>query len=108
MIAFFFALSVLAGGVIAPWLFATLIGDGSDRGGVFAGYTAAAVLMMIGGLVEFAWGVDAERRSLEAVATPLSVQALTAGAESGLTGGLTSHVRRRQPTGVQPEHPRRT
>jgi MFS family permease len=98
-IALFFALSVLAGGVIAPWLFATLIGDGSDRGRVFLGYAVASILMMAGGLIEFVWGVDAERRSLEAVATPLSVRAVTAGMESGLTGGLTSHVRRRPPPG---------
>ncbi|MEV6894751.1 MFS transporter [Kribbella sp. NPDC051137] len=107
-IAFFFALSVLAGGVIAPWLFATLIGNGTDRGAVFAGYAVAALLMVIGGLVEFIWGIDAERRSLEAVATPLSVRAVVAGAESGLTGGLTSHVRRRPPTERRSEHPRRT
>jgi len=96
-IAFFFAISVLAGGVVAPWLFATLIGDGSNRGHVFLGYTIASVLMFIGGLIEFIWGVDAEQRSLEAVATPLSVRGVTAGAESGLTGGLTSHVRRPPP-----------
>jgi MFS family permease len=93
-IAFFFAMSVLVGGVVAPWLFATLIGDGSDRGRVFVGYAVASILMLIGGLIEFVWGVDAERRSLEEVATPLSVQAVTAAGESGLTGGLTSHVRR--------------
>ena len=96
-IAFFFAISVLVGGVVAPWLFATLIGDGSNRGNVFLGYTVASVLMFFGGLIEFIWGVDAEQRSLEAVATPLSVRGLTAGAESGLTGGLTSHVRRPPP-----------
>jgi MFS family permease len=96
-IAFFFAISVLAGGVIAPWLFATLIGDGSNREHVFLGYAVASVLMFIGGLIEFIWGVDAEQRSLEAVATPLSVRGFTAGAESGLTGGLTSHVRRPPP-----------
>jgi MFS family permease len=93
-IAFFFAISMLAGGVVAPWLFATLIGDGSDRGRVFLGYAVASVLMIVGGLIEFIWGVDAERQSLEAVATPLSARAVTAGTESGLTGGLTSHVRR--------------
>jgi MFS family permease len=96
-IAFCFAISVLAGGVIAPWLFATLIGDGSDRGHVFLGYTVASILMFVGGLIELIWGVDAERRSLEAVATPLSVRGLEAGTESGLTGGLTSHVRRPPP-----------
>ena len=93
-ISFFFALAVLVGGVVAPWLFATLIGDGGDRGRVFLGYTVASILMIIGGLVEFAWGINAERRSLEAVATPLSARAATAAAESGLTGGLTAHVRR--------------
>ncbi|WP_344109647.1 MFS transporter [Kribbella alba] len=98
-IALFFALSVLAGGVIAPWLFATLIGDGSDRGRVFLGYAVGSSLMLIGGLLEFAWGVNAERQSLEAIATPLSVRAVIAGAESGLTGGLTAHVRRGLPPG---------
>jgi MFS family permease len=93
-ISFFFALAVLVGGVVAPWLFATLIGDGDDPGRVFLGYTVASILMIIGGFVEYVWGVDAERRSLEAVATPLSARAATAAAESGLTGGLTSHVRR--------------
>jgi MFS family permease len=93
-ISFFFALAVLVGGVVAPWLFATLIGDGDDRGRVFLGYTVASILMIIGGLVEFAWGINAERRSLEAVATPLSARGATAAAESGLTGGLTAHVRR--------------
>ncbi|MGH3462664.1 MAG: MFS transporter [Kribbellaceae bacterium] len=102
-ISFFFALSVLCGGVVAPWLFATLIGDGDDRGRVFLGYAIASVLMVIGGMVEFAWGVNAEQRSLEEVATPLSARptrrarAATAAAESGLTGGLTAHVRRAPP-----------
>jgi MFS family permease len=93
-ISFFFALAVLVGGVVAPWLFATLIGAGDDRGRVFLGYAFASILMIVGGLVEFGWGVDAERRSLEAVATPLSARAATAAAGSGLTGGLTAHVRR--------------
>jgi MFS family permease len=95
-ISFFFAIAQLTGGVIAPWLFASLIGNGQSRDRVFAGYAAAAALMVIGGLVEFVWGVDAEKRSLEAVATPLSARAgpATSAAASGLTGGLTSHVRR--------------
>jgi MFS family permease len=93
-ISFFFALAVLFGGVIAPWLFAMLIGDGNSRDRIFLGYTIASILMLVGGLVAFVWGIDAERRPLEAVATPMSARALAAGAESGLTGGLTSHVRR--------------
>jgi MFS family permease len=95
-IAFFFAIATLCGGVVAPWLFATLIGSGHDRGKVFLGYTFAAALMVIGGIVEAFWGVDAERRSLESVATPLSARAATASdaCASGLTGGCAAHVRR--------------
>jgi MFS family permease len=95
-ISFFFAMATLCGGVVAPWLFATLIGNGQSRDRIFAGYTVAAVLMIIGGVIEFAWGVNAERRSLEEVATPLSARAAAASAavESGLDGGLKPHVRR--------------
>ena len=95
-ISFFFAIATLCGGVVAPWLFATLIGDGNDRGRVFAGYAVAAVLMILGGLTEFVWGVNAERKPLEDIATPLSArrQLATSAMESGLTGGLSPHVRR--------------
>jgi MFS family permease len=96
-ISFFFATSTLCGGVVAPWLFATLIGNGEDRTRVFVGYTAAAALMVVGGLVEFVWGVNAERRSLEDVALPLAARRTTAtghAVASGLTGGLAAHVRR--------------
>ena len=53
---------MLVGGVVAPWLFATLIGDGTDRGRVILGYAVASVLVVVGGLIEFLWGVNAERR----------------------------------------------
>ncbi|MEV7420268.1 MFS transporter [Streptomyces sp. NPDC089919] len=79
-ISFFFALSMLFGGVVAPWLFATLIGEGHNPWRVFAGYTVGGVLMVLGGLTAFRWGVDAERRSLEHVATPLSAVPRTADA----------------------------
>jgi hypothetical protein len=36
------------------------------------GYVGAAVLMFVGGLVGWFFGVDAEQKSLEDVATPLS------------------------------------
>jgi MFS family permease len=95
-IAFFFAIATLCGGVVAPWLFATLIGDGDDRGRVFGGYAVAAALMVIGGIVELFWGIDAERRPLESVATPLSARVAIASdaCASGLTGGCAAHVRR--------------
>lgn len=39
---------------------------------VFGGYLLGAVLMVAGGIVEWLWGVDAERKPLEAVARPLT------------------------------------
>jgi MFS family permease len=70
-IAVFYALGTAAGGLLAPWLFGALIGTGS-RKAVFAGYLLAAALMLVAAGVEWKLGVNAERRSLEAVALPLS------------------------------------
>ena len=70
-IAVFYALGTAAGGVAAPWLFGALIGTG-ERLAVFWGYAFGAALMLIAAGVEWKIGVDAERRSLESVATPLS------------------------------------
>ena len=70
-IAFFFAVWQLVGGVVAPFVFGTLIGTG-DRGNVAIGYYVGAALMVGAGLVQWAIGVEAARRSLEDVARPLS------------------------------------
>jgi MFS family permease len=70
-IAIFYAIGTLAGGVFAPLLFGWIIGTGSSSA-LFAGYLAAAVLMIIGATVEIWIGVPAERRALEHVAAPLS------------------------------------
>jgi MFS family permease len=72
-IAFFFAIAQFCGGVVAPWLFGNLIGEGTDRTPLFVGYLIGAVLMAFGGLVAGVIGVPAERRSLEDVAAPLSM-----------------------------------
>ena len=60
-----------AGGVGAPILFGWIIGTGS-RDALFIGYLVAAVLMILGAIVELWIGVAAERRPLEDVAAPLS------------------------------------
>jgi MFS family permease len=73
-IALFFSLGTGAGGIIAPWLFGTLIGTGS-RWAVFYGYLAAAVLMFAAAVIEIVFGIAAERMSLEKVAEPLSARA---------------------------------
>ena len=70
-IALFYAFGTGVGGVAAPALFGALIDTGS-RYSIFAGYLLGGALMVGAAGVAFALGVDAERRSLEDVAPPLS------------------------------------
>jgi MFS family permease len=70
-IAVFFALGTGIGGALAPWLFGTLIGTGS-RMTVFLGYLLGSTLMIGAAIVEWFFGVDAERKGLESVARPLT------------------------------------
>jgi MFS family permease len=72
-IAIFYAFGTLAGGVGAPILFGWIIGTGSKTA-LLIGYLIGAALMIGGAFVEAFLGVDAERKSLEDVATPLSCQ----------------------------------
>ena len=71
-ISYFFAIAQVAGAV-APALFGALIGDGQSRGPITVGYFLGAGIMIVGGLVTFFLGVDAERKSLEAITQPLSM-----------------------------------
>jgi MFS family permease len=73
-IALFYAAGTAIGGIAAPWLFGALIGTGS-RLSVFYGYALGALLMILAAGVEAWLGVDAERKSLEQIAAPLSTQA---------------------------------
>ena len=70
-IAFFYALGTAIGGIGAPWLFGALI-DTSSRVSLFGGYLLGAALMLTAALIAFRFGVAAERKPLEVVATPLS------------------------------------
>jgi MFS family permease len=70
-ISIFYAVGTGAGGFVAPVLFGALIETGR-RGAVAAGYGIGAVLVIVAGLLALRWGVDAEGRSLEDVAPPLS------------------------------------
>jgi MFS family permease len=72
-IALFFAVSQLAGGVAAPFIFGALIGDASARGPLTIGYLIGAAVMFGGGLVAWFFGVNAEQKSLEEIAAPISV-----------------------------------
>jgi MFS family permease len=69
-IALFYALGTLVGGVGAPFLFGQLIGAGVRQ--VAWGYALAALLMIGAGMVEAFIGIDAEGKSLESIAEPLS------------------------------------
>jgi MFS family permease len=70
-ISYFFALGQIAGS-IAPLLYGILIGDGTDRGPLTFGYFLGAAIMFVGGLIALIFGVDAERKSLETITSPLS------------------------------------
>lgn len=64
--AFFFSVGLGLGGVIAPFIFGCLIGEGS-RGSVGCGLIVGGCMMIGGGVVGGMWGVDAERKSLEEI-----------------------------------------
>jgi MFS family permease len=70
-IAIFYAIGTAVGGAVGPALFGYLIGSGVIVA-VASGYAVAAVLMLIAAAAEIAFGVDAEQRSLESIAQPLS------------------------------------
>ncbi len=70
-IAVFYALGTGAGGVLAPWVLGSLIGTGSAWS-VSGGYFLAGALMLGAAVVEAVLGIDAEGKSLESIAEPLS------------------------------------
>jgi hypothetical protein len=53
-------------------IYGALIGDGSRPVRLFVGYLLGAAVMIAGGLVAYFLGVNAERKSLEEIAAPLS------------------------------------
>jgi MFS family permease len=71
-IAIFFAIAQ-GFGALGPVFYGHLIGNGSDPYKLFIGYLIGAGVMVAGGLVEIVFGVAAERRSLEDIASPLSL-----------------------------------
>jgi MFS family permease len=71
-IAFFYAIGTGVGGVAGPWLFGSLIDTGL-RSSVAAGYLLGSVLMIAAALIEWRWGIAAERKPLESVCQPLGL-----------------------------------
>ncbi|MGA5440650.1 MFS transporter [Streptomyces griseoincarnatus] len=70
-IAFFYAIGTAAGGISGPLLFAELTNTGKVGDTVLA-FQIGAGLMVAAGIVAAILAVNAERRSLEDIATPLS------------------------------------
>lgn len=70
-IACFYALGTALGGSIAPSVFGRLIETGSAWH-VSLGYITAAALLLLAAVIEWKLGVDAEGKSLESIADPLS------------------------------------
>jgi MFS family permease len=73
-IAIFYACGTFVGGAFGPALYGYIVGTGS-RSLLFIGYIAAAAAMAAGGVCEIWLGVDAEQKSLESIAAPLSSKA---------------------------------
>jgi MFS family permease len=88
-IAVFFAIAQ-GFGSLGSHLYGHLIGNGTDPNKLYVGYLIGAGAMILGGLVAAFLAVDAEGKSLEDVARPLSVLAKPAEAifRSGGEGGL--------------------
>jgi len=70
-IAFFYAIGTAAGGITGPLLFAKLVGSGQVSQTVTA-FCVGAGLMAGAGVVAWFLAINAEGRSLEDLATPLS------------------------------------
>ena len=110
-IAFFYAIGTGIGGIVGPLLFGHLIQSG-DVTQLAIGFCIGAVVMAIGGIAELLFGVNAEGKSLEDIAKPLTAEdaeesgdasdawaratgsARTASAAAGGTGRSASSVAR--------------
>jgi MFS family permease len=73
-IAVFFAIAQIFG-AIGPAFYGALIGDGTSRTPLFIGYLIGAGIMMLGGVVEILFGINAEGKSLEDITKPLTATA---------------------------------
>ncbi|MBO0811077.1 MAG: MFS transporter [Microlunatus sp.] len=74
-ISYFFCIAQAAG-ALAPLLYGVLMGNFTSRGPLTVGYLIGAAVMILGGVVALAMGINAERQALEDVADPLSKVAM--------------------------------
>jgi MFS family permease len=74
-IALFYAFGTLAGGVFGPLVFGHLTGS-TSRTPLLVGYAAGAAVMIAAGVAQAIWGVAAERKPLEALSFPITLDPL--------------------------------
>jgi MFS family permease len=70
-IAVFFAIAQVFG-ALGPLFYGALIGTGTSRTGLFIGYLVGGGIMIVGGVVEIVFGINAEGKSLEDITKPLT------------------------------------
>jgi MFS family permease len=72
-IAIFYSFGTGIGGLLGPALYGALI-QTNNPVNIFYGYLGGAAVMLLAGVVEITIGIDAEGKSLERIAAPLSSQ----------------------------------
>lgn len=72
-ISLFYAAGTAVGGITGPLLFGQFIGSG-NADLVALGFIIGAAAMVLGGIAEIFFGVRAEQKSLEDIATPLTAE----------------------------------
>jgi MFS family permease len=85
-IAFFYAVGTGLGGIVGPLLFGELINTG-ELEKVALGFLIGAVVMAVGGIAVFFFGVNAEGKTLESIAAPLSAAQSRSGSGIGVGSG---------------------
>ncbi|HEY8584743.1 MAG TPA: MFS transporter, partial [Capillimicrobium sp.] len=97
-ISFFYAVGTAAGGITGPLLFGKLV-ESEEPNQVFAGWILGAALMIFAGIVQAIWGIEAARKRLEDVATPMSATDAPgegAGGDAAAAPAASPAARRRQ------------
>jgi MFS family permease len=94
-IAVFYAIGTGLGGIIGPQLFGRLVPTGNTSD-VFFALAIGAVLMIVGGVIEIAFGVKAERMRLEGIAKPLTAVSGTVRAGAHKAGSAAASIRPRR------------
>jgi MFS family permease len=77
-IALFYAVGTAVGGISGPYLFGQFIHSGNAEQ-VATGFLIGAGAMLLGGIAELLWGVRAEQKALEDIATPLTAEEIDSG-----------------------------